>query len=63
MPRPRNPQPRTFLELSIPADLRARLDLYLYSEVEGRIPQGAYVNFILPLIRAELDRIAPRKLS
>ena len=56
MPRPRNPHPSVPLELAIPADLRARLDLYLYSEVEQRVPHGAYSAFILPLIREALDR-------
>lgn len=41
----------TRLETSIPEDLRAKLDLHLQSQVEGRIPKGAYQRFILDLIR------------
>jgi uncharacterized protein YcgL (UPF0745 family) len=37
----------TRLEVSIPEDLRARLDLYLYSEVENRVPFGAYQKFFV----------------
>jgi hypothetical protein len=35
----------------IPEDLRAQLALFLYSEVEGRIPLGAYANFFTERIR------------
>lgn len=39
--------PMTQLELAIPQTWRARLDLHLYSELEGRIPKGAYKMFFL----------------
>lgn len=35
------------LSTTIPEDVRAKLDLYLYSEVEGRVPFGAYQKFIV----------------
>lgn len=57
MPRPRAAIPRRLLNLALPEDLRARLDLHLYSEVEGRVPQGAYQEFFSRLIREELDRV------
>lgn len=34
------------LTIHLPEDIRARLDLHLYSEVEGRIPFGAYQRFL-----------------
>lgn len=34
------------LTLHLPEDVRAKLDLHLYSEVEGRIPFGAYQRFL-----------------
>ena len=39
------------LNTTIPGDLRARLDLHLYSEVEMRVPKGAYQRFICERIR------------
>jgi hypothetical protein len=44
------------MQLAIPEDLRAKLDLLLFSEVEGRVPFGAYSAFIMPLVQAEVDR-------
>lgn len=43
------------LNTSIPEDLRAKLDIYLFSEVEGRIPHGAYAKFIHGLIKDFFD--------
>lgn len=34
------------LTTSLPEDIRAKLDLFLYSEAEGRIPHGKYSEFI-----------------
>lgn len=39
------------LTTTLPDDVRTRLDLFLYSEVEGRIPKGAYQQFFLDRIR------------
>lgn len=35
------------LHTTLPEDIRAVLDLHLYSEVEQRIPFGAYQKFII----------------
>lgn len=42
--------------ISIPEDIAARVDLMLFSEVEGRVPHGAWARYITGLIRADLDR-------
>jgi len=34
------------LTTNLPEDLRARLDLYLFSETEGRVPHGKYSEFL-----------------
>jgi len=34
------------LTTHLPEDIRAKLDLYLYSPSEGRVPKGAYQKFI-----------------
>lgn len=47
MPRGRRPSiERTIAtNLHLPETLRARLDIELFSELEGRVPHGAYQRF------------------
>ena len=35
------------LYLMLPTSKRGRLDLFLFSELEGRVPKGAYQRFFL----------------
>lgn len=51
MSRPPNIQRPIKLTTTIPEDLRVQLDLHLFSEVEGRVPQGAYQTFLCDRIR------------
>lgn len=44
------------LHTNLPEDVRAKLDLLLYSQVEGRVPKGAYSVFLAERIREFLDR-------
>jgi len=46
---------RVSLYLMLPESVRARLDLFLYSEVEGRVPLGSYQQFFLERIREFFD--------
>lgn len=46
MPARRNILRSIYLRVPIPEDLRAKLDLHLYSSVEGKVPRGAYMQFI-----------------
>lgn len=55
MPKPRNTNAPTRLDLAIPEDLRARLDLLLYSELEGRVPHGAYARFFCSRLREHFE--------
>lgn len=55
MPKPRRTIRPTVFNLSIPEDLRARLDLALWDEIEGRVPHGRYTAYICGLIRDDLD--------
>ena len=41
----------TQLCVSLPETERARLDLHLWSEVEGRVPKGAYQSFLVARLR------------
>ena len=56
MSRRRNVIPTVQLELKLPADLRAKLDLYLWSDVEGRVPQGRYQEFFVSLLNEFFNR-------
>jgi len=51
MPRPRNIIPSIQVCIMLPEDVKGRLDLLLFSEVEGRIPLGAYQNFLVARIQ------------
>ena len=55
MPKPRRTIRPTYLNLAIPEDIRAMLDLHLYSTVERRVPHGAYSAYITNLIRADIQ--------
>jgi hypothetical protein len=57
MPRKPNIIPSIRLGTTIPEDLRAKLDLYLFSEIEGRVPQGAYQRFICERIREFFNKL------
>lgn len=55
MPRPRNIIPPTQLCFHLPLDIRAQLDLLLFSKLEGRVPHGAYQEFFAARIREYLE--------
>lgn len=55
MPRRPNLDRPTRLELKLPESVRARLDLLLFSELEGRVPLGAYQEFFLARLREHFD--------
>jgi len=45
----------TLLHLALPEDVRAKLDLHLFSPLEGRVPKGAYQAFFLERIANFFD--------
>lgn len=49
--RPPNILRPTKLTTYLPEDLRAKLDLHLFSEIEGRVPHGAYSQFLAERVR------------
>lgn len=55
MPRKKAAVPKSLLKAYIPLDLRARLDLALVSELEGRVPLGQYSQRVEGMIREYLD--------
>lgn len=51
MPRRPNPIPSKMLNLAVPMDLHAKVTAHLYSELEQRVPLGAYQGLICALLR------------
>jgi hypothetical protein len=49
-PRPSLIRP-SHIHLSLPEDIRGKLDLMLWSGVDGRVPKGAYQRFFLDRIQ------------
>lgn len=56
MPRPKRAVPNVTKELSLPPDLVARVDLELYSELEDRVPHGAWQKLLAELLNSWLAR-------
>jgi len=57
MPRPRNILRKVQLHVWVTEEVRTRMDLRLYSSIEGRIPFGAHSDFIDSTLGRELDRL------
>ena len=51
MPRRPDVDRPVALKLMLPETIRARLDLELFSDLEGRVPQGRYQEFFLARIQ------------
>jgi hypothetical protein len=66
MPRKPNITPSAKIQVWVPASLKARLDLYLWSELENRIPPLAQKNFFIDLLNDFFKRnphVNPRPRS
>jgi len=55
MSRRPNPIPSVQLNVALPLDVHTRLSAHLYSELEQRVPFGAYQRFLVELIRERFD--------
>jgi hypothetical protein len=55
MARRPNTIPSVPLTTALPEDVHGRLTLHLYSELEGRVPHGAYAAFIIARTREFFD--------
>lgn len=56
MPRPRKAVRPVEKNISLPEDLVARVDLELYSDLEGKVPFGAWKKYVEGLIREDLRK-------
>lgn len=54
-PRTNRPVEKT---ISIPEDIVTRIDLELFSELEGKVPFGKWAELVTGLLREHLDRQA-----
>ena len=52
MPKPANVVPTRAINVHLPADIATQVSLHLFSALDGRVPQGAYARFFVPLIKA-----------
>ena len=55
MSRRPNPIPSVQLNVALPLDVHTRLSAHLSSELEQRVPFGAYQRFLVELIRERFD--------
>lgn len=51
MSRPKSAIPSVLLNVALPQDVHTQLSLFLYSDLEQRVPFGAYQRFLSSLIR------------
>src|ERR1700677_1212076 len=63
IPRKPNIPPTAELHVRIPAPLKAKLDLHLWSPLEGRIPVGAYQRFMVDLLNEHFSMDKPKLLE
>jgi hypothetical protein len=57
VPRPPNIIRPVHLKTSLPEDLRAWLDLHLWSTTEMRVPHGAYQRLIIHLLTEYKEKV------
>ena len=57
MPRRANIIRPVKLTINLPEDVRTKLDLLLFSQVEGRVPVGAYQRFFIDRINDYFNRL------
>jgi len=55
MARPRKAIRPVEKSISLPEDIVTRIDLLLFSELEGRVPHGAWSRYVSGLIRQDLE--------
>ncbi len=58
MARPRRTDRPIEKNLSLPSSLVARVDLELFSALEGKVPFGAWQRYVVELIEADLAKRA-----
>lgn len=57
--RPPATTPSIPLNVALPIDIKARMDVHLFSDIEQRVPKGSYSFFLTALLRqffSEMDK-------
>lgn len=60
MPKPKRAIRPIMKNVSLPEDLVALVDLHLFSELEGRVPHGAWTALVQQLLRDWLAKAKPQ---
>lgn len=61
MPRPKSTNPKITKHIPIDPDLCAKAELALFSDVEGRVPYGAWSALIEQLLRQHFEAVKRRE--
>lgn len=56
MPRPKQTIRTVYFHVGLPEDLAAKIQLQLFSEVESKIPIGAYQRYFTELVRRDFEQ-------
>ena len=59
MPKPKSLDPGVSKNISIPQSVVEQVDSLLYSQIESRVPHGAYSRLVTMLLRDWLGRLPP----
>lgn len=57
MPRPKSANPKIPKHIPIDPELCAKTELILFSDVEGRVPYGAWTNLVEHLLRKHFQHL------
>lgn len=57
MPKPKSLDPGVSKNISIPQSVVEQVDALLYSQIESRVPHGAYSRLVTMLLRDWLGRL------
>lgn len=63
MARPRKTDRPQEKNISLPQSLVARVELELFSELEGRVPFGAWQKYIVRLIEADMATAEQHRIA
>lgn len=58
MPRPPNTIRPASKNLQLPSDLVAKVDMALWSDLEGRVPHGAWAKLVTQLLQNHLQQLS-----
>ena len=58
MSRPKNPIAAEGRKIHLPLETWARIDVLLYSELEGKVPYGAYKDFFNAAVELYIQSLA-----